>query len=245
MTIEDLEWVMGINFWGVVYGVKAFLPKSDRVGRRAPREHVERVRADRDPVPVGLQRLEVRGPRLHRGTAAGAARRRAPGRRQLRAPGWSQDRDRARMHGPTVRTRTSSPARSSGSPVRVPEQAARTILEGVRRDRAQILVGTDARLLDVGQRLLGPTYQQISYRLSKLLDGELGVTPDASSPLGPDGSDRHSDKIGRHARPSAQDRDRHHAGAGIAEFRLLTSAEAALESRDPGGRSSRSPTRSS
>ena len=25
-SIEDLEWVMGINFWGVVYGTKAFLP---------------------------------------------------------------------------------------------------------------------------------------------------------------------------------------------------------------------------
>ena len=23
---EDLEWLMGINFWGVVYGTKAFLP---------------------------------------------------------------------------------------------------------------------------------------------------------------------------------------------------------------------------
>ena len=26
MTYEDFEWLMGINFWGVVYGTKAFLP---------------------------------------------------------------------------------------------------------------------------------------------------------------------------------------------------------------------------
>ena len=25
-TIADLEWVMGVNFWGVVYGIKTFLP---------------------------------------------------------------------------------------------------------------------------------------------------------------------------------------------------------------------------
>lgn len=25
-SYEDLEWVMGINFWGVVYGTKEFLP---------------------------------------------------------------------------------------------------------------------------------------------------------------------------------------------------------------------------
>ncbi len=26
MSYEDFEWIMGINFWGVVYGTKAFLP---------------------------------------------------------------------------------------------------------------------------------------------------------------------------------------------------------------------------
>ena len=26
MSYEDLEWLMNINFWGVVYGTKAFLP---------------------------------------------------------------------------------------------------------------------------------------------------------------------------------------------------------------------------
>lgn len=26
MTYEDLEWLMGVNFWGVVHGTKAFLP---------------------------------------------------------------------------------------------------------------------------------------------------------------------------------------------------------------------------
>ena len=25
-TYEDLEWIVGINFWGVVYGTKEFLP---------------------------------------------------------------------------------------------------------------------------------------------------------------------------------------------------------------------------
>src|SRR5690606_40865555 len=26
MSYEDLEWLMGVNFWGVVHGTKAFLP---------------------------------------------------------------------------------------------------------------------------------------------------------------------------------------------------------------------------
>ena len=30
MSYEDLEWLFGINFWGVVHGTKAFLPHLKR-----------------------------------------------------------------------------------------------------------------------------------------------------------------------------------------------------------------------
>lgn len=32
-SLEDYEWLMGINFWGVVYGTKAFLPYLREVDR--------------------------------------------------------------------------------------------------------------------------------------------------------------------------------------------------------------------
>lgn len=32
MTYEDLEWLMGVNFWGVVHGTKAFLPHLQAAG---------------------------------------------------------------------------------------------------------------------------------------------------------------------------------------------------------------------
>ncbi len=32
MSYEDFEWLMSINFWGVVYGTKAFLPHLKRSG---------------------------------------------------------------------------------------------------------------------------------------------------------------------------------------------------------------------
>ena len=31
-SIEDYEWIMGINFWGVIYGTKAFLPYLEKSG---------------------------------------------------------------------------------------------------------------------------------------------------------------------------------------------------------------------
>jgi NAD(P)-dependent dehydrogenase (short-subunit alcohol dehydrogenase family) len=36
LSIDDIEWLMGVNFWGVVYGVKYFLP----VLRQQPRAHI-------------------------------------------------------------------------------------------------------------------------------------------------------------------------------------------------------------
>ncbi len=32
MSYEDFEWLMGINFWGVVHGTKAFLPHLKAAG---------------------------------------------------------------------------------------------------------------------------------------------------------------------------------------------------------------------
>lgn len=39
LSIEDLEWLMSINFWGVIYGCKAFLP----VLRQQPSAHIINV----------------------------------------------------------------------------------------------------------------------------------------------------------------------------------------------------------
>lgn len=43
-----------------------------------------------------------------------------------------------------------------------PEDAARTILRGVRRKKARVLIGADAKLLDVFVRLVGPSYQRVT-----------------------------------------------------------------------------------
>ncbi|MDX1696041.1 MAG: short-chain dehydrogenase, partial [Ketobacteraceae bacterium] len=42
-----------------------------------------------------------------------------------------------------------------------PKEAARIILEGVRKNRARVLVGFDAHLIDSMQRLLPTTYQKL------------------------------------------------------------------------------------
>jgi hypothetical protein len=51
-----------------------------------------------------------------------------------------------------------------------PASAAKTILRGVERRSARILIGADAYVLDGMTRLLGSSYQGLVWRASKRLD---------------------------------------------------------------------------
>src|SRR5262245_10342986 len=39
LSIEDIEWLMGVNFWGVIHGIKHFLP----ILRQQPQAHIVTV----------------------------------------------------------------------------------------------------------------------------------------------------------------------------------------------------------
>ena len=100
MSYEDFEWLMNINFWGVVYGTKAFLPHLKLSGEG----HIVNLSSVFGlisvPVPVRLQRGQVRRPGFHRHAAHGTRDR---GCRRLgddRPPGWDQDQHRPQCpHG--------------------------------------------------------------------------------------------------------------------------------------------------
>jgi NAD(P)-dependent dehydrogenase (short-subunit alcohol dehydrogenase family) len=166
--IEDLEWVMGINYWGVVYGSKAFLPALIASGdghlvnisslfgliavpgqsgynsaKFAVRGFTEALRQELLVAghPVGVSCVHPGGVKTNIARAARTA----------------EDADRDELAGAFDRV-----ARTS------PEKAAATILSGVERRRARILVGGDAKVLDLLQRLTGSGYQALVYRASKL-----------------------------------------------------------------------------
>ena len=66
----------------------------DRLRRRRAGQHLQPLRPDQHARPDGLQRHQVRRPRLHRGAARGDADQRAPRDRHLRPPRRHQDRHR-------------------------------------------------------------------------------------------------------------------------------------------------------
>ena len=60
----QMEWLININFWGVVHGTRAFLPHLRETARGAYRQPLLDLRHHRPARPDRLLRGEVRGARL-------------------------------------------------------------------------------------------------------------------------------------------------------------------------------------
>ena len=56
--LDDWHWVLGVNLWGVIDGIRAFVPRLMRK-RRAHREHRVDCGTGRGAVHGSLQRMEV------------------------------------------------------------------------------------------------------------------------------------------------------------------------------------------
>ncbi|HUO06472.1 MAG TPA: SDR family NAD(P)-dependent oxidoreductase [Candidatus Binataceae bacterium] len=172
----DYEWIMSINFWGVVYGTKAFLPHLKKSGaghivnlssvfglfaqptmgsynasKFAVRGFTESLRQELDLMNCGVSATCVH-PGGIKTNIARAARFSGTmldlSRNQKVSPGEAADR--------LLRTK--------------PEKAAERILAGVRRNARRVLIGGDAYMLDMMQRLLPSSYQRLvtaSVRLAR------------------------------------------------------------------------------
>jgi len=55
MSWDDLEWVMNIDYWGVVHGTKAFLPHLIASGDGHLVKYLQRARPGRDAHPERVQ----------------------------------------------------------------------------------------------------------------------------------------------------------------------------------------------
>ena len=159
---KDIERVMDVDYWGVVNGTKAFLPHVIASGdghiinvsslfglfsvpgqaaynaaKFAVRGFTEALRQEMVIAghPVGVTTVHPGGVKT------------AIARNATAAEGYDADR-LAKVFDKRL-------ARMS------PPRAAQIILEGVRKNRARVLVGADAKILDVLVRLAGPAYPRL------------------------------------------------------------------------------------
>ena len=159
ISLNDFRWLMNVNFWGVVYGVQYFLP----ILKRQPRAHIVNLSSVFGLVaPVGqiayaASKFAVRG-------FTEALRHELEGTSVsvscVHPGGIHTDIARHARLGSkaSAALREESVARFDRLTPTSPEMAAERILKGVERREPRILIGRDARQIDVLQRLRPATY---------------------------------------------------------------------------------------
>ncbi|HWB67864.1 MAG TPA: SDR family NAD(P)-dependent oxidoreductase [Mycobacteriales bacterium] len=176
MKWEDLDWLIGINFWGVVHGTKAFLPHLIASGDG----HLVNLSSVFGFIGVPTQsaynaaKFAVRGftealrqEMLIAGHPVGV--------HCVHPGGIDTNIARsARIADPTV-DREESAKRFSRVARTTPDRAAKVILDGVDRNRGRILIGADSRVLDAIPRLFGPHYQGAASWLTRRFGPQAGL----------------------------------------------------------------------
>lgn len=156
MEYEDLEWLMGINFWGVVYGTKLFLP----VMKTMEEAHIINISSVFGLIGVPTQsgynasKFAVRGftESLRQEMLMEGARVQVscvhPGGIQTPIAKNGRMRElKAYIEKTSVEVEFEKMARTT------PKRAAEIILMGVQSNNPRILVGLDAVGIDWGQRI--------------------------------------------------------------------------------------------
>jgi len=164
VSIEDFEWLMGINFWGMVYGTKIFLEDLKArsssavvnvssvfglagVSRNGPycaskfgiRGFTETLRME---ASISYPQLQVHS--VHPGGIKTNIARKAP---------WNpiySDQEKEEQLKDTEEAFVTTPA-----------EAAKTIIKGIQTNRSKILIGKDAWVLDKIVRLFPIGYTKM------------------------------------------------------------------------------------
>lgn len=165
MSYDDLEWLMGINFWGVVHGTKAFLPHLKASGeghvvnissvfglisvpsqsaynaaKFGVRGFSDALRMELDIAQCGVSATTVHPGGIKTNIARNA--RMDPSAREL---GGSVDAD---------------PDDFDKMARTTPDKAAAQILAAVQKNRRRALIGPDATMIDLVSRLPAGIYQR-------------------------------------------------------------------------------------
>jgi short-subunit dehydrogenase len=162
LSREDIEWLMGVNFWGVVHSTRAFLPHLEA----RPAAHIVNVSSVFGLIaPPGqtaycAAKFAVRGfseslrhELEFRGTNVKLSVVHPGG---IRTGIARSSRVGARMTD-NVR-RAESLERFESLTQTTPEQAAERIIKGIEANEPRILIGPDARRMDLVQRLMPARY---------------------------------------------------------------------------------------
>jgi short-subunit dehydrogenase len=160
MSWEHWEWIMGINFWGTVYCTQFFLPMllEQPAGHIANVSSVFGLGAVKDRAGYCASKFASRGftESLRQelfGTTVNVSVVLPGGVRTNmvhHARGWKDP----------VEQKKAALLQKEGN-MTGPEKAARIIIKGIKKNRPRILIGLDAKLLDITVRLFPSYYDRL------------------------------------------------------------------------------------
>ncbi len=167
ISLEDFEWLMGINFWGVIYGCRVFLPVlkeqpaahiiniSSVFGLVAPPEQTAycsakfAVRGFTESLRHELEETSVRVSSVH----PGGIRTNIARNSRIGKDTPAEFKDQGVKFFDKV-------AQTS------PEAAAETIVKGIKVNDPRILIGNDAYAISIVSRIFPRKYLRIIERIS-------------------------------------------------------------------------------
>lgn len=167
ISLEDFEWLMSINFWGVVYGCKVFLPVlraqetahivniSSVFGLVAPPEQTAycaskfAVRGFTESLRHELEETNVRVSSVHPGGIKTDIARNS--RIGAGTPEGNKEQG-VKFFDQVAQTS--------------PEKAADTILRGIKSENPRILIGKDAHAINYVSRLFPKKYLRIIEKIA-------------------------------------------------------------------------------
>ncbi|WP_396589095.1 SDR family NAD(P)-dependent oxidoreductase [Bermanella sp. R86510] len=166
----DFEWLMGINFWGVVNGSELCLPLLKASGEG----HIINISSVFGMISIARQ------------SSYNAAKFAVRGYTEALAQEMALEGNTVNVscvHPGGINTNIAQQARISEDEDRdelvasfsklartQPEKAAAVILKGVKKNKRRIMVGTDAHLIHFLVRLLGAGYQPLTQWFAKRFD---------------------------------------------------------------------------
>lgn len=172
LTLDDIEWLMGINFWGVVYGVKHFLPLLEQQSQAhiVNLSSIFGIIAPPGQAAYAASKFAVRGfteSLRHELRQAGSPVRVSavhPGGVRTNIARWAK-----RGAGASATALQREIDFFDEVAKTTPEAAAARIVRGIERNEERILVGIDARFIERVQRWLPVRYWDVLEPMLKLM----------------------------------------------------------------------------
>lgn len=158
----QLEWLMNINFWGVVHGTRAFLPhlQLQREAHIVNVSSIFGIVAPPGQTAYSAAKFAVRG--FSEALRHELQTNNSPVHLSVVHPGGVAtnivNSSRVGVTMTDNQRRADAIDRFNRVPKKTPQEAAQRIIRGIEKNEPRILIGPDARRMDLLQRLKPGTY---------------------------------------------------------------------------------------